>query len=206
MSAFTYLFENPSRIMKRLMLATTNAGKVIEIQSGLGEIPGWSLQALPVETLPIEETGETFLDNAILKAKHYSGLVHDLTLADDSGLCVDALGGRPGVHSARYAENPEARIQRLLQEMLSVSGKRRSATFYCALAMARAGQIIWTIQGEVSGVIAGTPVGTEGFGYDPVFLLPELNRTMAQLTTSEKNLLSARGKALAELRKFLLSQ
>jgi non-canonical purine NTP pyrophosphatase (RdgB/HAM1 family) len=191
--------------VKRLTIATTNAGKVVEIRSALGEVPGWALHALPQGIPSIEETGETFLDNAILKAEHYSKFVDELTLADDSGLCVAALDGRPGVHSARYAENPPARIKRILQEMKSVPDGRRDAAFYCALALARAGKIIWTVQGDVAGVIAHAPSGTSGFGYDPVFVLPELNRTMADLSTEDKNRLSARGKALIELRKFLLS-
>jgi non-canonical purine NTP pyrophosphatase (RdgB/HAM1 family) len=191
--------------VNRLIIATTNAGKVVEIRSALGEIPGWTLSALPADTPSIEETGETFLDNAILKAEHYSKFVDDLTLADDSGLCVAALDGRPGVHSARYAENPPARIKRILQEMKSVPHGRRDAAFYCALALARAGKTIWTVQGDVAGVIAHAPSGSSGFGYDPVFVLPDLNRTMADLSTEEKNRLSARGKALVELRRFLLS-
>ena len=191
--------------MSRLIIATTNAGKVIEIRSGLGDIDGWQLEPI-AETIPsIPETGETFLENAILKARHYSTYVDDLTLADDSGLCVNALGGRPGVHSARYAPDPPSRIRRILSEMETVPDGRRSAVFYCALAVARAGNIIWTVQGDVSGLITRAPSGTGGFGYDPVFLVPELNRTMGELSTEDKNRLSARGKATAELRKFLLS-
>jgi XTP/dITP diphosphohydrolase len=191
--------------MQRLVIATTNAGKVIEIRSALGDLPGWFLDPLPQGTFPIEETGVTFLSNAILKALHYSKLAPDLTLADDSGLCVSALGGRPGVHSARYAENPAARIQRVLREMESVSETQRDAVFYCALALAKSGQIVWTIQENVSGFIAHSPSGTKGFGYDPIFFLPERLRTMAELNTEEKNRLSARGKALAQLRKFLVT-
>src|SRR6185503_20880605 len=89
--------------VKRLIIGTTNAGKVIEIHSALGELPGWALESVPAGPPDIEETGTTFLENAILKGEHYSKLVDELVLADDSGLCVDALGGRPGVHSARYA-------------------------------------------------------------------------------------------------------
>jgi non-canonical purine NTP pyrophosphatase (RdgB/HAM1 family) len=178
---------------------------VIEIRSALGEVPGWFLDALPPGIPAIEETGDTFLANAIQKAEHYSKFINDWTLADDSGLCVTALGGHPGVHSARYAENPAARIQRVLREMESVPDTSRGAVFYCALAVAQYGKIIWTVQRDVSGVIAHSPSGTEGFGYDPIFLLPERSRTMAELSTEEKNRLSARGKALAELRKFLMA-
>jgi XTP/dITP diphosphohydrolase len=191
--------------MPRLVIATKNAGKVIEIRSALGELPEWPLEQIPPDVPSIEETGETFLDNAILKGEHYSKFVPDLTLADDSGLCVDALGGRPGVHSARYAPDPASRISRLLQEMQSVPDNKRNAVFYCALALARNGKTIWTDQGDVSGVIAHVPSGTGGFGYDPVFLLTDLNQTMGELSTEAKNVLSARGKAIAELRKFLLS-
>jgi XTP/dITP diphosphohydrolase len=191
--------------VKRLIIGTTNAGKVIEIRSGLGELQGWSLAALPTGSPSIEETGETFLENATLKAEHYSRLVDDLTLADDSGLCVAALGGRPGVHSARYAADPPARIKRILHEMRAIPDGQRQAMFYCALAVARAGETIWKDQGEVAGVIAHAPSGTAGFGYDPVFLLPEFGQTMADLSTDHKNRLSARGKALAKLRKYLLS-
>jgi XTP/dITP diphosphohydrolase len=190
--------------LKRLIIATTNAGKVIEIRSGLGEVPDWVLDPLPPGTPSIEETGTTFIDNAILKAEHYSRLADDLTLADDSGLCVAALGGRPGVHSARYAPDPPSRIKRILEEMQSVPKGKRQASFYCALALAKNGRIIWIAQGEVHGVIARSPSGTSGFGYDPVFLLPELNSTMADLSTEDKNRLSARGKALMRLRDFLV--
>jgi XTP/dITP diphosphohydrolase len=191
--------------VKRLVIATSNAGKVVEIRAALGDISGWQLEPLPPGIPAIEETGETFLENAILKARHYSALVDDLTLADDSGLCVAAIGGRPGVHSARYGENPQARIERLLREMQSVPDQERDAVFYCALALARAGTVIWTVQREVVGVIARAPSGSEGFGYDPVFVLPALNRSMADLSTEDKNRLSARGKALAELSGFLMS-
>jgi XTP/dITP diphosphohydrolase len=192
--------------MPRLIIATTNAGKVIEIHSALGELAGWSLEPIPQSTPSIEETGETFLDNAIVKAEHYSKFVEHLTLADDSGLCVAALGGRPGVHSARYAPDPASRINRILAEMRAVQDGDRGAVFYCALALAQAGRVIWTVQGEVSGVISHVAAGTGGFGYDPVFLLPEIGQTMGQLGTDQKNLLSARGKAVTELRKFLLAQ
>ena len=191
--------------MNRLIIATSNTGKVIEIRSALGEVEGWSLEPLPHDTPEIEETGETFIENAVIKAEHYSKYVDALTLADDSGLCVAALGAKPGVHSARYGQDPPARIARLLHEMASVDDAARNAVFYCALALARSGEVIWTVQGEVAGAIARSPSGAEGFGYDPVFRLPALNRTMAELTTEQKNQLSARGKALAELRKYLTS-
>lgn len=191
--------------MSRLVIATTNVGKVIEIRSALGELSGWSLEPIPPNIPSIPETGETFLENAILKARHYSNFVDHLTLADDSGLCIAALGGGPGVHSARYAPDPPSRIERILREMQSVPDGKRNAVFYCALAVARSNHVLWTVQEDVTGVIARAAFGTGGFGYDPVFLLPELNRTMGELSTDDKNRISARGKAIAELRKFLLS-
>src|SRR5262245_12827641 len=146
--------------MPRLILATTNAGKVIEIQSAIGELLGWTLASLPPGIPSIEEDGDTFVANAILKAQHYRKFVDDLTLADDSGLCVAAMGGRPGVHSARYAPDPPSRIRKILGEMQSVPNEKRNAVFYCALALARSGKIIWTAEGHVEGVIAHTPAGT----------------------------------------------
>ncbi len=192
--------------MRRLIIATTNAGKVVEIRSALGEISNWALERLPQGIEDVQETGSTFVENAVQKALHYSRFVPDLTLADDSGLRVTALGGRPGIHSARYAESPAARIRRLLDEMKLVPEDRRQAVFYCALALAQSGRVVWTAQGEVSGIIAHEPSGTEGFGYDPIFRLPELSRTMAELSTDEKNRFSARGKALVKLREFLMSR
>src|SRR5262245_61666507 len=118
--------------MPRLVIATKNAGKVIEIESALGELPGWSFEPLHPDASSIEETGTTFLDNAILKSNHSSAFVDDLTLADDSGLCVAALDNRPGVHSARYAADPPSRINRILHEMRNVPSGERSAVFYCA--------------------------------------------------------------------------
>src|SRR5947209_516999 len=181
--------------MQRLIIATTNAGKVIEIRSALAEIPGWFLDALPPGSASIEETGATFLANAIQKAEHYSKFVDDWTLADDSGLSVTALEGRPGIHSARYGESPAARIQRVLREMESVPEARRDAVFYCALAVAQYGKIIWTTQRDVAGFIARSPSGTQGFGYDPIVLLPEPHRTMADWNPHEQNGLSPRGTA-----------
>ena len=191
--------------MRRLIIATKNPGKVVEIRSALGDPPGWILNPISDDIPSIEETGSTFLDNAILKAEHYSSFFDDLTLADDSGLCIAALDGRPGVHSARYAPDPPSRIRRVLNEMASVPNGERNAVFYCALSVARSGTSIWTVQCEVAGTITHAPAGTGGFGYDPVFLLPELNRTMGELSDEDKNRLSARGKAIVELRKFLRS-
>ncbi len=189
--------------MKRLIAGTTNAHKVHEIRSALSTLAGWTVEALPEGVPDVEETGSTFLENAIQKALHFSRHVDGLVLADDSGLCIDALGGRPGIRSARYAEDAEARIARVLGEMELIADAQRNARFVCALALARSGGLIHTVEGEVAGRITRAPSGDHGFGYDPIFYLPELGRTMAELTTGEKERVSHRGRALAELVKHL---
>ena len=190
--------------MKRLIVASTNAGKIREVSLALFDLSDWNVESLP-EIPEIEETGTTFMENATLKAAHYSRFVADLTLADDSGLCVSALDGRPGLHSARYAPTAEERNSRLLAE-LREQGADRSAAFYCAFAVARHGHIVWTVQTELPGRIAEAPAGDFGFGYDPIFVVPEHGKTLAQMFPEEKNQVSARGKALLALRSFLLSQ
>jgi XTP/dITP diphosphohydrolase len=192
--------------VKRIVVASTNAGKIREVSLALSDLPDWNVESLP--DLPeIEESGETFMENARLKAAHYSRFIADLTLADDSGLCVNALGGRPGLHSARYAPSTEERNARLLAELREKgNGVDRSAVFYCAFAVARAGEVLWTVQTELSGQIAEVPTGELGFGYDPIFFLPDQGRTLAEMFPDEKNQLSARGQALRALRAFLLSR
>lgn len=192
--------------MKRLIVASTNAGKIREVILALSDVAEWSIESLP--DLPdIEETGTTFMENAILKANHYSRFLEGLVLADDSGLGVHALGGRPGIHSARYAPSTEERNSRLMGELSELGPNAdRSAAFYCAFAVARAGAIVWTMQTELPGRIAVEPAGDFGFGYDPIFHVPELGKTLAQMSVSEKNQVSARGRALRELRSFLASQ
>ena len=190
--------------MKRLVVASSNAGKIREVSLALSDISDWNVESLP--DLPeIEETGTTFLENATLKAVHYSRFIGALTLADDSGLCVDALGGRPGLHSARYAPTTEQRNERLLAELTSLGeGGDRRASFYCAFAVAQAGAVVWTVQTELQGYIATSPKGDFGFGYDPVFVVPDQG-TLAEMSLSEKNRISARGQALHRLRSFLQS-
>jgi XTP/dITP diphosphohydrolase len=191
--------------VKHLLVASTNAGKIREVSMALSDLPDWNVESVP--DLPdIEETGTTFMENATLKAGHYSRFIEGLTLADDSGLSVDALDGRPGVHSARYADSTEERNTRLMSELAALgSNADRSAAFYCAFAVARGGEILWTVQTELRGRIAQEPAGDFGFGYDPLFLVPDFGKTLAQLLPHEKNQVSARGRALRELRAFLLS-
>jgi XTP/dITP diphosphohydrolase len=190
--------------VKRLVVASTNAGKIREVSLALSDLPDWNVESLP--DLPeIDETGTTFLENATLKALHYSRFIGVLTLADDSGLCVDALEGRPGLHSARYAPTTEQRNEKLLDELASLGeGVDRRASFYCAFAVAQAGTVVWTVQTELQGQIAISPRGDFGFGYDPVFVVPDRG-TLAEMSSSEKNEISARGQALRRLRTFLQS-
>lgn len=149
-----------------------------------------------------EETAPTFAENAAGKALHYSRIEEGLIFADDSGLVVPALGGAPGVVSARYAgvhaTNSE-RIEKLLQEMREVTGEKRAAHFICAIALARQGQALAVVTDRVDGEILPETRGKGGFGYDPVFYFPPLKRTFAELSAEEKNRHSHRGKAFRKL-------
>jgi len=191
--------------VKRLVVASTNAGKIREVSLALSDLPDWNVESLP-DLEDIEETGTTFLENASLKASHYSRALDGLVLADDSGLSVNALDGRPGVHSARYAPSTDERNQLLLGELAALGPEAdRSAAFHCAFAVARGGTVVWTAQTDLQGRITTEPVGEYGFGYDPIFEVPAAGKTLAQMFATEKNLVSARGRALKELRSFLLS-
>jgi XTP/dITP diphosphohydrolase len=176
----------------------------------LQDLRDWIVEPLPSGTPDVDETGSTFIENATLKAKHYSQLVSGLVLADDSGLCVDALGGRPGVHTARDGASAESRNQRVLDELAMLAGTsdsaRRAASFRCAFVVARAGLVLWSTEAQLDGQITLEPVGNSGFGFDPIFWVPELRKSLAQLTSEEKNRCSARGQAISELRRFLVSQ
>ena len=183
-------------------LATRNPGKLREFRSLL-EPHGYRVIGLEEAglTKEYEETGSTFSENARLKALAFSAETDLPVLGDDSGLEVVALGGRPGVHSARYA-GPHAtdaeRIRKLLSE-LGTSGSSRAARFVCALALARRGSLLAEAQGQCAGVILTEPRGGGGFGYDPVFYFPALGKTFAELDEPEKNLHSHRGHAVRAL-------
>lgn len=186
-----------------LVIATRNRGKLREFRSLLTPA-GVTLLGLEEAGLDgdFEETGSSFAENARLKALAWSARSEHPVLADDSGLEVFALGRRPGIYSARYA-GPGAtdadRIAKLLDELKS-SGGDRSARFVCALAVAHRGAVIIETEGECRGVIADEPRGSNGFGYDPVFLFPELGRTYAELSEEEKNRHSHRANAIRALR------
>lgn len=162
------------------------------------------LELLPeFPSLPeFEENAPTFAENAVGKALHYSRLQEGLVFADDSGLVVPALGGAPGVHSARYAGADATnlqRIERLLKEMRGKTAEERWAHFVCAIALARQGRALAVVTDRVDGEILEAPRGAGGFGYDPVFYFPALKKTFAELSPEEKNQHSHRGKAFRKL-------
>ncbi len=186
-----------------LLVSTFNPGKLREFQGYLAGLPFevTGLQSLP-EVPPSPEDGDTFEQNARQKASYYSRLFTGLTLADDSGLVVDALGGEPGVYSARFVSSSatdEQRCREILTRLEDVAKPDRTARFVCYLALARQGKIMQTFEGTVEGEIAREPRGDNGFGYDPIFLVPELNRTMAELSAAEKLKASHRGQALRKM-------
>jgi XTP/dITP diphosphohydrolase len=188
--------------LTQLVIATRNAGKLREFRELLIPLESkvLSLADLSIDA-EFEETGNSFAENARLKALAYSGLTRLPVLADDSGLEVDALGGRPGIHSARYAgpgASDSDRIRKLLGE-LEKSGGGRDARFVCSLALAQEGVVLLEAEGECRGLIANEPRGTRGFGYDPVFYFPELGKTYAELDPEEKNRYSHRARAAASL-------
>ena len=189
--------------MPVLVVATGNAGKLAECAAFLAP-SGYEVLALSAipDAAPVEETGSTFEQNARLKAEAYSSRTPHLVLADDSGLEVDALGGAPGVHSARYG-GPELsdaeRCAVLLAELSDVPEAERTARFRCVLAVARAGRTLATFDGAVEGVILRAPRGANGFGYDPVFFHPPSGCAFAELTRSQKQAVSHRGQALLKL-------
>ena len=190
----------------RILLATRNAGKLREARAILPEVEWISLADLP-PLPPVVEDGESFEENARKKALHCERLTGLPTVGEDSGLCVDALGGRPGVLSARYGgeiRDPE-RCALLLEEMKDVPEDHRSASFHSCAVLASSGLVRGVSHGEVAGLISRAPAGSGGFGYDPVFLHPRLGRTFAQLSLPEKSALSHRRIALEGLRPFLVS-
>ncbi len=184
--------------MPTVIVATGNPGKLKEMQVYLGEL-GWELQLKP-DAIDIEETGTTFLENARLKAAGVAQALGQWAIADDSGLAVHALGGAPGIYSARYANSDAARIDRLLQELAASGDRDRSAQFICALALANPqGDIVLETEGICHGEILLEPRGTGGFGYDPIFYVPELGKSFAEMSPEQKDANSHRGIAFSQL-------
>jgi XTP/dITP diphosphohydrolase len=193
--------------MKRLVAATKNPGKLKEVVEILADMPYEvvSLAAYP-DAPDVEETGTTFVENAVLKAREYARFTGEMTVADDSGLEIDALDGAPGVHSSRFAPTDAERIARVLDLMKDVPDERRTARFRCAIAIAWPDKRVETCEAKVEGTIAHEPRGDKGFGYDPIFQVTELGRRMAELESEEKNAVSHRGRALRSAKKLLLEE
>ena len=197
------------RFRTPVLLASSNAGKLREYCDLASDaLP--ALNLLPnFGSLPLfKESAPTFAENAAGKALHYSQFADDIILADDSGLVVPALGGAPGVYSARYA-GPNATdaecVRKLLGEMHGMSGEQRRALFVCTIAVARRGRALAIVSDFVEGVISDAPRGANGFGYDPVFLLPAVNHTFAEMPAEQKNQYSHRGRAFIKIREFFFS-
>lgn len=194
--------------MKRLVLASSNAGKVVELRELLAD-SGFELHAQSeFGVADVEETASTFVENALLKARHAARATGLPALGDDSGLCVDALHGAPGLYSARYGGvhgDAVRNIARLLQELQGVAGEARTARFYCVLVLLRGADDPQPLiaEGSWEGRILEQPRGDRGFGYDPVFFDPDNACSAAELDPVVKNTISHRGRALAALKQRL---
>lgn len=195
--------------MNEVIIATKNPGKAKEFEHlfAYKNISVRTLLDYP-EIGDIDETGETFEENAVIKAETISEQLNKMVIGDDSGLMVDALDGRPGIYSARYAGEPkddQANIDKVLDELSNVTEENRSARFYCALAIAIPGKETITVSGTCEGEILNERRGINGFGYDPVFFVPKLGKSMAELPSEEKNRISHRANAIQELSGILES-
>lgn len=189
--------------MNRLVVATHNKGKIREFKAAFSALGLDVVGVGELVTVPEpKEDGQTFLDNARIKAQYYMKATGLPCLADDSGLAVDVLGGAPGVHSARYAGDDcddEANNKKLIKELQHVPFEKRTAHYVCELVLMYPDGREYTAQGRCSGLIQDTPVGDGGFGYDPYFYLPDVKQTMAEISLEEKNKRSHRGLALKAL-------
>ena len=198
--------------VREIIVATSSPNKHREIAAVFNEYPHSGIRICAfaphlLRDIPApEETGETFAQNARLKAEYYRAALGCSCLSDDSGLCVDALGGAPGIYSSRYAETEAQRIERLLGDMDSVPGSARTARFVCAVAIALAPSSIVEAEGVCEGYIAFDPRGPGGFGYDPVFRPLGGETTMAELTPDQKNAIGHRGQAIRKIISILAAQ
>lgn len=194
--------------MKQVVIATKNKGKAKDFEALFTPL-GYEVVTMfdVAPDMEIEETGTTFEENAVLKADTLSKELGTIVIADDSGLAVDALDGAPGVYSARYAgdHDDEANIVKVLENLKGVPEEKRTARFMCALAIAGPGLETKTVFGSCEGVILEEKRGTNGFGYDPIFFVPQLDRAMAELTPEEKGVISHRGNAIRKLADLLPS-
>lgn len=199
--------------MKKIMIATTNSGKIKEFSSFLQDA-NIQFEAQSALNIPeVEETGATFIENALLKARHLSKFTNHPVLADDSGLCVDFLQGAPGIYSARFAgneKNDEKNIAKVLHLLENVPIQKRKASFYCVLVLLRHpnDQRPLIIEGNLNGYICFKPEGTieKGLGYNPIFYVPTLQSTMANLPIPLRHQISHRGQAITHLIRRLTEQ
>lgn len=191
--------------MKEIIVASTNEGKIKEIRAMLSEIgiEVKSIKDIFHEEIEIEETGKTFKENALLKAKTICDRIHKPTLADDSGLEVDALDGGPGIYSARFMGHDTSYAIKNQYIIDAVKGKPRGARFVCAMALCIPDEAPIVIEEYFNGEIHDKIEGDNGFGYDPIFYVPELHKTSASLSLAEKNQYSHRAKALKKLYEIL---
>lgn len=190
--------------MRKILLATGNAGKLRELKEGLEEEGLELVSLLELGDAPsFSERGKDYAENATAKALFYHRHYQMLTLAEDSGLEVDHLGGKPGVFSARFGSTSPQRNRKLLKLMEGVPHEKRGASFVCVMAIAEGGKIIKLAEGRCRGIILTELRGEGGFGYDPLFYYPPLGKSFAELTTTEKTLVSHRGLALQKIKEFL---
>jgi XTP/dITP diphosphohydrolase len=192
-----------------LLLASQNPGKLNEMRQLVEDLPFriFGPRDLGIVTAP-EETGSTYLENATLKARHYAGLSGLLTVADDSGLSVDALAGGPGLYSSRFGGEGATDADRnrlLLEKLRGVPPEKRGARFTSAVVVARDGDLLFQTEQSVEGKIADEPRGANGFGYDPLFYYPPFGTTFGEAAREDKDRVSHRGKSFAQLREFLTS-
>lgn len=190
-----------------IIIATGNKGKAKEFEH-LFKKYGYAIKTLLdfPELEDVEETGTTFQENALLKAEEISKKMNKIVLADDSGLEVDALNGQPGIYSARFAGehgNDEKNNKKLLGELVGLPKDKRTANFHCSLVLVGPDRSPLFVEGEVNGYILEEPRGSNGFGYDPLFYVPALKKSMAELTNEEKNEISHRANAIKQLEKHL---
>ena len=183
-------------MVEKLVVATGNPGKLEEIQEYLMELP-WKLELKPAE-IDVDETETSFIANARLKASEVAKAVGKWSIADDSGLAVDALNGAPGIYSARYGNTDKNRIDRLLKELSNIDN--RQAKFICAIAIANPnGKIVLETEGRCHGEILKSPRGSNGFGYDPIFYVPSQRQTFAEMSSKTKSQISHRGVAFKQI-------
>ncbi len=192
----------------KLVLATRNPGKLREIKTlaDRSDRLRWLTLELAPEEFNPEETGSTFAENALIKAKAAANLTHQYALADDSGICVDALGGRPGVYSSRYSEGSEDKgCLKLINELKNISPEQRTAAYYCVITLVSPeGKLLCQAEGIWHGRIIDQMHGNGGFGYDPIFYLDSHKQTVAEISVAEKNKLSHRAQAWQKIEEYLI--